>query len=404
MAELMPEGEWSPSIEETFTETDIAAFEYEQEQRANQTEIQKGRNDMANSEWGKTQNTQEQAQQTAPQQGGWGQQQTQAQPQQQSGWGQSQQAQQQEESMAYIDKATREAMKTDPVIADKANKMLEVAKQIGEKIKEQGLTTTSKVKKGDRAGETYTNKLVVSVPTAVKWNKETQQEEQLQHNDGSPVLAPQIAHKIGSATITLHAKENTENGVNISSVTAQRFDREQNRMQYAKGSEIQSGSWSQPVKKVAALMEGFVQQQEYAHTPLSDFAVEMNKALTANGEKILTDDGQAKNEVYAQYKADEGYGEKVQVRSHQEKNIVIELGTTAEGKPYAKATNFDVQLDDGKFASFYINNPDDLKRPELATVPNDAKIVVSEYMERFSKEQSKTAEQPKKKAPQAERD
>ena len=335
--------------------------------------------------------------QAAPQQSGWGQQ-----PAQQA------QAEPKQESMAYISQKTREAMQNDPALKDMAFKLLDVAKQIGEDIKAQGLTTTHK---DNRDGSVKTNKFVVSIQPATKYNKDTKENEPLLHKDGTPILSPTISHTVGGTTLTIFAKEDMSNGVRLSSLTAQHFDRQANRMETAKGSEIQaSAAFNVPAKKVAArIMEaGFIREEvqldkipDEQKTTLMRFA-EYAKEQFAGGEQFMRDDGTTKPDAYALYKPDTGYGESVQLRSSSTPNIVVEVSYKQDEQygqqPVARATNFDVKLDNGRFASMYINTASDLDRQELAAVPTAIKQAVYDFKEFDQRQQQR--ESPKRSQPE----
>lgn len=359
----------------------------------------------------------------------WGQNTQSQNTQEQKAWGQQNNSSQKEESMAYIDKATREAMDKDPKIKDMAFKMLDKAKEIGADIKEQNLTTKGK----DREGNERLNKFVVSVKPAMKYNKETGKDEMLVHKDNSPILAATINHSIGSTTLTMTAKEDMSNGVQLSSISASQFkivkDERGKYVQkvdannqpvtkngkpvYAKqferasGSEIQNGEFNQYAKAVAArIMDaGFIKEAqkdiqldkipEDQKTPAMKFTEFANNEFKTNGGQVMREDGSAKTDAWAKYNPPtENFGETVQLKSNSEKSIVIELSVDNENKPVAKATNFDVKLDNGRFASMYINTPADLARDELKTVPQEIKDVTADF-KGFEKQREQDKPKPK---------
>lgn len=336
-----------------------------------------------------------------------------------------------EESMAYIDKATREAMESDSKVKDMAFKMLAEAKKIGADIKEQGLTTKGK----DREGNERLNKFVVSVKPAEKYNKETGKNEMLTHkNDGSPVLAATIKHTVGNTSLTIVAKEDMSKGVQLSSISAQQFKTVKDehgkpvqkvdngqpvvkngkpvyakQLERASGADIQNGDFNKYAKAVAQriLDAGFVKEisqkdsvslnkiPEEDKTPAMKFADYANSEFKTNGGQVLRDDGSTKTDAWAKYNPPtENYGETVQLKSNSEKSIVIELSTDKDDKPIAKATNFDVKLDNGRFASMYINTPADLARDELNTVPQEIKSVTADF-KGFDKQREQTKPKPK---------
>lgn len=312
--------------------------------------------------------------------------------------------------MSCLDKKTRDAKENKALsynqqLNEMANKMLEVAEAIGLDIREQGLTTKSNT----REGQEYVNKFVVSVKPAVDNGKA------LFHKaDNSPVLSATITHKIGNSSLTLYAKEDMSNGVQISSMTAQRlqFTKDEQGKTHmsiaerAKGAEIQNGQFNDYLKKVAARIEetGLIQEaqknRQSERTPAMEFAFKANQYFRENGGKVMRDDGTTKADAWAKYNPPtEKFGETVQLKSNSEKSIVVELSTSREGKPVAKATNFDVKHDNGRFASIYINTPADFNKEELATVPKEIKDVVAEF-KGFDKQREQTAPAKKPKPKQ----
>lgn len=76
----------------------------------------------------------------------------------------------------------------------------------------------------------------------------------------------------------------------------------------------------------------------------------------------------------------------LQLRSHSQPDIVVELGMTDKGEPFAKATNFEIKDDNGRFASVFINKPEDLD----SHVPiKEIQDVVAQFKSGESKEQTK---------------
>ena len=303
---------------------------------------------------------------------------------------QTEQEAEQNESFAYIDKATREAGKQNPYIKEASEKLLETAKKIGEELSENNLSTVSKT----RDGKEYTDKLVVKVEPAVKWNKETQEEEAVLHKDGTPAYAPKIELKHGNETLTLFAKENVQDGAKITAESVKKWskDFQTGRMKPSiiKGDNIADSKVSDAMKAVAQYISdnGYIQSsQEYS--TMKNVAYEANQYFNAASDKVPSKDGGLVNDAYAQYKNDE-YGEKVQLRSHSKPNIVVELGMTSKGETYAKATNFDIKKD-GRFATAFINKPEDFEN----YVPvKEIQDVIAQFKSGEAKEQTK----PKAKA------
>lgn len=290
------------------------------------------------------------------------------------------------ESLAYIDKATKEAGEQFPYIKEASEKLLETAEEIGNGLSENNLSTKSKT----REGKEYTDKLVVKVEPAVKWNKETKEEEAVLHKDGTPVYAPKIELKHGNETLTLFAKENMQDGVKITAESIKKWSKDFQtgtmKPSIIKGDDIADSKASDSMKAIAQYISdnGYIQSSQ-EHSTMKNVAYEANQYFNAASDKVPNKDGGLVNDAYAQYKNDE-YGEKVQLRSHSQPNIVVELGMTDKGEPFAKATNFEIKDDNGRFASAFINKPEDLD----SYVPvKEIQDIVAQFKSGESKEQTK---------------
>ncbi len=294
----------------------------------------------------------------------------------------------QEESLAYIDNCTKGLGEQNPYVKEAAEKLLETAKKIGAELAENNLSTTSKT----RDGKEYTDKLVVKVEPAVKWNKDTRQEEDVLHKDGTPVYAPKIELKHGNETLTLFAKENMQNGAEITAQSIKKWskDFQTGRMKptLIKGDEIADSKASEAMKAIAQHISdsGYIQTREQnSQSSLKNYAYEINTNFNATSEKVPNKEGNLVNDAYALYKNDE-YGEKIQLRSHSEPNVVVDLGLTDKGEPFAKATNFDIKKENGRFASVFINNTKDL---ENYISVKEIRDVVKDFKGFDAKEQAK---------------
>jgi hypothetical protein len=307
---------------------------------------------------------------------------------------------------AYIDKETVAASKTNPYVKDAMDKMLEVAIEMGESVREAGLTPQNKTKEG----KTYDAKFVVKVEPAVRWNNETKQEEPFLKKDGSQMYAPRIEMKSAGATLTIYAKERMDEKPQITSAKLSRFDRYHNKPVVEVNEKIAEDKYAGALGKVAVHLaqQGFIQGKDEAQrsndNPLIALSVELNKGFSdkivvdvkaqdESGKYVPTGEMKEVKDSYARYINDE-YGEKVQIRSHTEPSVVVDIFPDKNGDLSAKVTNFDFKDDNGRFAAVYINKPEDVKEfiqnPEVQQATLQAK---------FGGEQ-----QNEKKSPTVERD
>ena len=320
------------------------------------------------------------------------------------GWGQKNNApapqkadgEKKEPAMAQIAKSTSDAMKDNADMRKLAFQLMKTAKEMGEKAKEQGLTTTGRHK--DKQGQTYetVNKFYVKVEP-VKSEKDGQQQEN---------LLGSITHTIGNTTLAVHTKKDS---AELSSITAVKFNSQHQKEAYAKGiDEIQANpAFNKYAKAVAQMIvdEGYVKAQEQTQQKgekpvMLQFAQYAQAEIFKNGGQVMKEDGTTVADCYANFKHDEQYGDKTELRSHTAKDIVIEVSYRQDEQygqqPVAKAVNFGMEKgEDGRFPSMYINKPEDLNRPEFETVPAEIKQAVADFKGFEQKEQNKTNEQQK---------
>lgn len=290
---------------------------------------------------------------------------------------------------AYVDKTTQELAENNPYVAEASKKVLKFAENLNDALIQNGVGLTAE----NRNGENYTVKAAVSVGQATKWNKETKSAENLVHKDGSPVYAVKVDFKAGNETLSMMFKEDVSKGVKPVSLNAVKWttNQETNKRQpnYIKNDDIErSDILSDQLKKAAQFVNNHIEFEVKSYkTPeynknvseLEKLAINLNKNFT---ETTVNKDGKNVKESYAKYISNEennGYGEKVQLRNHKN-NIVVELGNNKEGKPFAKAINYDLPKADGKgFESVFINNSDDLKKfapnREIADAVKDFKDI-----------------------------
>lgn len=276
--------------------------------------------------------------------------------------------QEQEKALAYIHKDTREAAKANPTIAALADAMLESAKEQMDAIAKAGLTTKSKTRDGNT---TYTDKMVVKVEPAERYNKETKENELIIDADGNQVFRPTIEYSHAGTTLTEFGKNKLDEAGKavIGSMNAHKWTRTNGKadINRFKQDEIASAPINKDVKAIAAFIEqnGFVTEITKGN-PLRDFSVEANKQFSEANNVVLNTNGEYVNDAYAKY-VNDSYGERVEIHNHSD-NTLVELGVTAEGKNYARATNFDLnesfdpRADGEQPAKVYINSADDVAK------------------------------------------
>lgn len=300
-------------------------------------------------------------------------------------------------SVAYIDKATKEAMQSSTYIAEASEKLLAEAEKIGRDIADAGLATTSKTKDG----KAYTNKFVVKVEPAMKWNSETKQAEAITHKDGTPVYAPKIEYKGGNTTLSIYAREDMSQGVQLTAMGAKIWNNDTKRTEFAKADDIAESNAYKSMKVVAQHISerGYIKSKEPAQkqSELSSFAVEANRYFNASSDKVPNSNGKLVNNAYAQYSSND-YGEKVLLRNHSD-NIVVELGRIKDGDRFAKAINFDIKDKNGRPAAIFLNKPEDIREYITDKATQD---VIAQYKGFDEKQQAKS--EPKKNKADIERD
>lgn len=289
---------------------------------------------------------------------------------------------------AYIHKDTREVMKTNPYVKDAAYKLLAVATDIGQSVRDAGLKFEGK----NQAGEKYDVKFVVKVEQASAWNKETERNELLTHKDGSPVYSPKIEFKANS-TLTLYGKESDP--AHLTSVVLNRFDKYHNKPVIEINQQIADDKYAGVVGKIAAhiLDNGYIKGKEEIekgnrNDPLFDYMLDMKKSFTekvmvdvkeqaSDGQWITTGETKETPDAYANFKNDD-YGKRIEVKSHSEPELLVEFFNDKDNKPAVRVTNFDIKNEkNNQYAKVYINKPEDVKeyisQPEVQKAIADFK-------------------------------
>lgn len=307
------------------------------------------------------------------------------------------------ENIAYIDKGTIEAAKENTIINTLSKAVFERATELMNKLEKAKLTTTSQTQP-DEKGDTknYTDKAVIKVEPAMKWNKETKEEEPLIHKDGSQVYKATAEIKHSGTTLSLTAKEDVTEGAKFVAMSASKWDRSNgtSRLNFYKQDDIANAPINEDIKAIAnfAKENGFIEKREtkVMGSPLKEFTIQANRYFSANSEKVVNENSELVNNAYAKYE-DGNYGERVTLYNHND-NTAIELGTTSGGDKYALAINYDLNRDfksrqqGEKPAKVYINKAEDVDK--FVDLP-EIKDIVTEFKNFNEKETKK--EQPKEK-------
>ena len=289
------------------------------------------------------------------------------------------------EPLAYIDGQTMEFAKTDGYAKQASDALLEKANEIMNDMAWKGLTTKNETK----SGVEYTNKAVVSVEKLIVYNKDTGEDEQKTRQDGSDAYSLKIALKSGksSETLYLYAKDDLSRGIELSNMVIEKWERGDDnkaRPKYYRAHEIADAeNLSDTTKAIAEnLFEmGYVRVAQREVSELKNLAYNLNMMFKAEGDKVPNAEGKLVNNAYARHRKDE-YGERVELRSHEDK-VMVELGVTSKGDKFIKATNFDFKTEDGKFASLFLNNKADVE--EYIANPDIARACI-EYRNMDAKE------------------
>ena len=305
-----------------------------------------------------------------------------------------------QENLAYIDKETREAAKSDPKISEISKAVLEAAKDIMDKVADAGLTTTSQTR--DKS-KTYTDSMAVRVEPAVRFNKETGENEAMVHKDGSPIYKATAEIKHNGTKLTLFAKEDVSEGAKFTSMAASKWDRPKDsspQFKFYKQNEIAKAYINQDIKKIAAFIQdnGFIAEKkepQRIQSELRNLAYEANMYFKDNGMSVIKEDGEPVQDAWAKH-IQNGQNETVQFRNHQD-NVLVEVGFTQDGKRFAQATNFDInengeaRADGERPAKAFINTADDIQK--YIACPE-----IGDMVAKFKGLDEKEQEQNKKKA------
>lgn len=314
----------------------------------------------------------------------------------------AQNTQAQDNSLAYIHKDTKEAMKSNPEIDSIANATLELAKQVMDKVQEEGKTFEKTTRDGSK---TYTASMAVKVEPAVDFK--TGEPITYKNGDraGQQVYRATAEIENKGTTLTLFASQKEDKSVEFTSMGATRWNQKDNKMGFYKQNQIQDAYINADIKAVADVVErsGMVHEKENSHSALYEFAIEANKYFSDNSVKVQNENNEIVNNAYAKYSKDD-YGEKVTLYAHltpdengnlnQPSDVTVELGETSKGDKYALAINYainengDARQQGEKPARVYLNNTQDvadyIDLPEIA----DA---IAEYKGFNGNEQEKKA-------------
>lgn len=299
------------------------------------------------------------------------------------------------DNFAYINKATKELAESDEFTKKASDLMLEKADEIMSHLQENGLS----LKSTDKDGNTKDSKAVVEVGKAMKYNAETKEPEQIVHKDGTDAYSLKVSLYNENECLMIHAKDNVENGIELSSMSIRVFDEVEKKSHfcsikseegvlhfYEKDTQVDDHLTNE-IKAVAqSINEKFDIEKPFELSEMQIVARDLNKQFSEQSEKVMNSNNELVNNEYAQFKKD-GFGERVELRSH-DNNVVVELGTTSKGDKYAKATNFDMEKDEsGKFPTIFLNNKEDVEQFVDNKVIAEA---VKQYKNMDAKENAKT--------------
>lgn len=261
--------------------------------------------------------------------------------------------------------------KANPLILNKAYEVCAV-------LQFKGTLPTAR----DRQGEWYTPRVKATVEPAIGYDKETKSEVWYTHKDGTPAYGLKITIPNGNEQLHLYAKDDISNGVKLNSAVVEKWSRDSEygtrRPHFYGTTEIlNSDKLSDRIKSIfnEIVYAGFISLEEKRNnSKMYALAVSCNEKLNSMTSKVPNKENNLVNNAYAQYINDE-YGEYVELRNHDD-NIVVKLGETSKGDKFAKATNFDIIEEGGKYATLFLNNALDIKD----NIANDEiALLIAEY-------------------------
>ena len=319
----------------------------------------------------------------------------------------TEQTENQSSNLAYINKETKALAEQNPVVKDMADKLLAKAQEIADTVANSKDSYGNSLKtftKGDD-GKARPNKFVVDIRPAVPYNYDTKQKEALLHDDGSPVMFATITHTVSNTTISITAKEDMSNGVRLSHIHAEAWDRSGEKPKKTASADLGKIASNDKLNYYARMVAQRVLDMGDISYSLDKKDIEkipdkartdlMRFAVTAQ-QHFDKEENKADKAVMKYLPNTEKYHEAVVFRSEKAKGITVEVGKTNDENRYIKATNYNVRDDNNKPATFYVNTMDDLKN-KLPEVPQSIKEAASTYKGLSEKEApAKEAKEEKK--------
>lgn len=221
------------------------------------------------------------------------------------------------------------------------------------------------------------DKMIVSVSPAAIYDKDTQTQKQIMHKDGTPAYSLRVLINKDTDGLILFAKENISEGIKFSNLTARTWKDvgdNQKVVKFLRNNEIQSSGLHADLKTFAEeINENVLESGKQKGLTLEEISYNINDMLRENAEK----EGIPKDQMldtYAKYIKND-YGEKIRLASHSS-SIVVDLGNTSQNQRYAIATNFDIKLANGGYATAFINSPKDFEKYEI---PKEMADITSNY-------------------------
>lgn len=318
-------------------------------------------------------------------------------------------------NLAYINKSTQELAEQNPAVKDMADKLLAKAQELADTVANSKDSYGNSLKtftKGED-GKSFPNKFVVDIRPATQYNYDTKQKEALQHRDGSPIMSATINHTVGNTTLSIAAKEDMSNGVKLSHIHAEEWNRSGDKPVKVASADMQNIASNDKLNYYARMVaQRVLDTGEIPYTldkkdidKLPDKAKTdlMRFAVTAQ-QHFDKEENKADEAVMKYVPNTDKYHEAVRFYSNTEENkgLVVEVGKTNDDNRYIKATNFNVKDEGGKPASAYINSFDISKEENKAfkdiieSIPKSIAEAAATYKGIDSPEKESPAKEDKK--------
>lgn len=299
------------------------------------------------------------------------------------------------EHTAYIDKESREAIngtgrfsylseEQKSFLSKASSQLLEKATSLMSDLKDNNLSPTAISSKGEK----YSSKAVVTAIPSYKYNQDTKQKDipSLKKN-GTPFFDLHIFLKNNNEDIVIKANE----AGTLTEMSVTQWNN--NKATHFDSKNLESAPLSESTKSLIDFVKNNYIEEPQSN--LSKLVHNYNLRLREVTDKVFNKNNEMVNDAYASYEKD-NYGEKIKLRSHNSR-VVIELGVTKAGEPYAKAIDFGAPKDNNnRFPYKFLNNAED-----IATVVRENNVdkhivaLVAEYKGiDLTAEKQQTASQP----------